>query len=78
MNEKLSISAGLRTDANSYSSEMSNPLQQLSPRISLSYQLTEKVAFNFNSSLILLLYLSPDVLLPKREISKAGLSPSFS
>jgi hypothetical protein len=37
--DKLSLSFGLRTDANNYSSNMANPLNQLSPRISASYKL---------------------------------------
>ncbi|MBS4014518.1 MAG: TonB-dependent receptor [Bacteroidetes bacterium] len=44
LNEKLSLSFGIRTDANSYSSSMSNPLKQLSPRLSGSYQLSQELA----------------------------------
>jgi hypothetical protein len=47
--EKLSLSFGLRTDISSYSSSMSNPLDQLSPRISASYKLTEKLNLNFST-----------------------------
>ena len=46
--ERLTLSAGLRTDANSYSDEMSNLLDQLSPRLSASYQISEKLAASFN------------------------------
>ncbi|MCA0933796.1 TonB-dependent receptor [Lutimonas saemankumensis] len=46
--ERLSLSFGIRTDANSYSDEMSNFLDQLSPRFSASYQITEKFAASFN------------------------------
>lgn len=46
--EKLSLSLGLRTDANNYSDEMSNFIDQLSPRFSLSYQFTEKFSASFN------------------------------
>ena len=45
---RLSLSAGLRTDFNDYSSEMSNPIDQLSPRFSASYSLTEKLSASFN------------------------------
>ena len=48
VNERLSLSLGLRTDANSYSDEMSNLLDQLSPRFSASYQFTEKFSASFN------------------------------
>ncbi len=48
VNEKLSLSVGLRTDANNYSDEMSNFIDQLSPRFSLSYQFTEKFSASFN------------------------------
>ena len=48
VNEKLSLSLGLRTDANNYSDEMSNFIDQLSPRFSLSYQFTEKFSASFN------------------------------
>jgi len=46
--ERLSLSIGLRTDANSYSDEMSNFFDQLSPRFSASYQFTEKFSASFN------------------------------
>ena len=48
LNERLSLSLGIRTDANSYSDEMSNLLEQLSPRFSASYQFTEKFSASFN------------------------------
>ena len=48
LNERLSLSLGIRTDANSYSDEMSNFIDQLSPRFSASYQFTEKFAASFN------------------------------
>lgn len=51
LNEKLILSAGIRADGNDYSSEMSNPLKQLSPRVSLAYALTEKLGFNFNTGI---------------------------
>lgn len=49
INDRLILSAGLRTDFNDYSNEMNNPLDQLSPRVSMSYALTEKLFFNFNA-----------------------------
>ena len=48
VNDRLSLSLGIRTDANNYSDEMSNLLEQLSPRFSASYQLAEKWAASFN------------------------------
>ena len=47
--EKLIWSAGLRTDLSDYSDPMSNALNQISPRLSLSYKLTEKFFWNFNT-----------------------------
>ena len=43
---KLSLSFGLRADASTYSAEMLNPLHQLSPRLSASYALTDKLSLN--------------------------------
>jgi hypothetical protein len=48
LNEKLRLSFGIRTDFNTWSKSMSNPLAQLSPRLSASYALTDKVNLNFN------------------------------
>lgn len=48
LDDKLNVSFGLRMDGNSYSDEMNNPLDQFSPRASASYQISEKVSFNFN------------------------------
>jgi hypothetical protein len=48
---RLTLSAGVRTDANDYSSEMSNPLKQLSPRISASYSITDAINANFNAGI---------------------------
>lgn len=47
-NEKLTLSLGLRLDANSYSSLMSNMLEQVSPRFSSSWNFTNKWYLNFN------------------------------
>ncbi len=49
LNERLSLSMGLRSDMASYSASMKNPLNQISPRFSASYVLTEKVNLNFNA-----------------------------
>lgn len=48
LKERLNLSVGLRTDFNTYSKSMQNPLQQLSPRLSASYVLTEKWALTGN------------------------------
>ena len=48
-NERLSLSLGLRTDANNYSSEMNNMFKQFSPRFSASYNLTNEWSLNFNT-----------------------------
>lgn len=47
--ERLSLSLGIRADANNYSSSMSNPLDQFSPRFSASYRLTSQWNLNFNT-----------------------------
>lgn len=49
--ERLILSAGFRMDANNYSDEMSNPLEQFSPRFSLAYALSERFSFNFNTGI---------------------------
>ena len=46
--DRLAVSTGLRADANSFESSSQNPLDQLSPRISLSYALSN--AWNFSAS----------------------------
>lgn len=45
---RMNLSLGLRTDINSYSSSMSNPLNQLSPMVSASYKLTPSWTINAN------------------------------
>ncbi len=47
--ERLSLSLGVRADANNYSSSMSNLFDQLSPRVSASYSLTDQWSLNFNT-----------------------------
>lgn len=49
LDQRLTVSLGLRTDFNDYSSDMSNPLNQLSPRLSASYQVNEKWSINANT-----------------------------
>lgn len=49
--DRLTLNAGVRLDANSYSDNMSNPLDQISPRISASYSLNERISFNFNTGI---------------------------
>lgn len=46
LNDRLAISSGLRADANSFSASSQNPLDQLSPRISLSYALSNTLNFS--------------------------------
>ncbi len=48
-NDKLMLSFGVRSDANNYSKQMSNLLEQLSPRFSASYSLNQKFTVNFNT-----------------------------
>ncbi len=48
LENRLALSFGIRTDFNNYSSEMGNPLDQLSPRFSASYSLNPKWNANFN------------------------------
>ncbi len=51
MQDRLILSAGFRMDGNDYSDDMSNPLQQFSPRFSASYALNEKLGLNFNTGI---------------------------
>ena len=46
LDDKLSLSAGLRADANNLSNSESNPFKQLSPRISASLAITDALRFN--------------------------------
>ncbi|WP_228438193.1 TonB-dependent receptor plug domain-containing protein [Chryseobacterium sp. 6424] len=50
-NDRLQVSAGLRLDASNYSDNTENPLEQFSPRLSLSYRFTDRFAFNFNTGI---------------------------
>ncbi|HKJ42177.1 MAG TPA: TonB-dependent receptor [Sunxiuqinia sp.] len=49
LEERLSLSLGVRMDATDYSTSMKNPLNQLSPRFSASYQLTPTWSINMNT-----------------------------
>lgn len=49
LEERLTLSLGLRTDFTDYSEKMLNPINQLSPRFSASYTLNEKWAVNINA-----------------------------
>jgi hypothetical protein len=49
VNDRLVLSLGLRMDANDYTPHMSNLLNQVSPRLSASFALTEKFFLNFNT-----------------------------
>jgi len=49
--ERFIVSLGGRTDYNDFSNEMNNPLKQISPRFSLTYNLSEKISLNFNSGI---------------------------
>ena len=47
-NDRLSLSLGINTIANIFNSDMGNPLNQISPRFSASYRLTDSWDFNTN------------------------------
>lgn len=47
--DKLELSLGIRLDANTYNGRMANPLNQISPRFSASYAMTDKWFLNFNT-----------------------------
>ncbi len=49
--DKLTVSAGVRMDGNSYSDDMSNPFKQLSPRASIAYAVTDRFSINANTGL---------------------------
>ena len=50
-NERAVISAGVRTDATDYSAATNNLIDQISPRISFSYSLTENLSLNANTGI---------------------------
>ncbi len=49
LENRIDLSFGIRTDGNSYSSNMANPVDQVSPRISASVRLTPGTSLNFNA-----------------------------
>ncbi|WP_049756633.1 TonB-dependent receptor [Chloroherpeton thalassium] len=51
MDEKLGVNVGFRMDANDYSEAFSNPLEQFSPRVNLTYQLSPSLRASFNSGI---------------------------
>ena len=51
IDERFTASLGLRADANNYSAAMKDLSDQLSPRLSLSYQLTERWSLSGNAGL---------------------------
>jgi hypothetical protein len=48
LNERLASSLGLRTDFSNFAESLMNPFDQLSPMLSLSYELTDKIAISGN------------------------------
>lgn len=48
LDERLKLSLGVNFVGNNYNNNMSNPLNQLSPRISATYELTENINLNAN------------------------------
>ncbi len=48
LNNRLSLSLGLNTIGNNFNNNMKNPLNQVSPRFSASYRLTDKWDINAN------------------------------
>lgn len=49
--DRLTLALGLRMDGTSYSKEMANPLEQISPRFSLSYIVKPRFSVNFNTGI---------------------------
>ncbi len=49
LSDRLTLSLGIRMDANNYSSSMRSLFDQLSPRLSASYQLAPSWSLNFNT-----------------------------
>lgn len=46
LQQRLNLTAGLRMDGNSFNNEMANPLNQLSPKLALSYYLLPNLSLN--------------------------------
>lgn len=49
--DRLTLALGLRMDGTSFSKEMANPLEQVSPRFSLSYIIKPRFSVNFNTGI---------------------------
>lgn len=49
--DQLQVSAGIRLDASDYNANTNNPLDQFSPRFSLSYKLNPEFSLNFNTGI---------------------------
>ncbi len=51
MNSRMGVSFGIRSDGNNYAQSMINSAKQLSPRISVTYNITPELSFNANTGL---------------------------
>ncbi len=51
LSERLILSLGVRADGNDYNKEMMNPFNQISPRFSVSYAITDKLSINANTGI---------------------------
>jgi hypothetical protein len=51
VNDRLTLSVGVRADGSNFNSTMSNPFRQLSPRVSASWMLSEKWFLNANTGI---------------------------
>ncbi len=49
LNERLATSFGLRTDFSNFATSLMNPLEQISPMLSLSYDVTDKISISANT-----------------------------
>lgn len=65
LKNRLTISGGVRTDFSDYNSDMSNPLEQLSPRLSASFSLAP--SWSLNASVGRFFQLPPYTLLGYRN-----------
>lgn len=50
LEERLSLTLGLRLTGNSFNADMANPLNQFSPKVALRYNLNENFSLNMNYS----------------------------
>ena len=51
LNERLTLSAGLRADGNDFNASMSNLMNQISPRVSMRYAFAPQWSFNANAGI---------------------------